>query len=65
MKLACIIGIHKWELRMQKGVNDYFECKDCGARKYRKRYGFSGYSPVDWKWLKASRNPQYTDNMWP
>ena len=65
MKLLCRIGWHKYELRMQMGVYDYFECSHCKARTYRKRLGYSGYSAVDWKWLLDSPNPQFGMNTGP
>ena len=65
MKFLCKMNLHRYELRKQQGVNDYYECKDCGARIYRKRYGFSGYSPIDWDWLKESNNVRYGSNTGP
>lgn len=57
--------IHKWELRLQKGVYDYFECSKCKTRKYKaSRIGWTGFT-IDWDWLIDCPNPQYTDNHGP
>lgn len=65
MRFLCWLGFHNYELRNQMGVNDYFECSYCTARTYRKRLGFSGYSPVDWDWLLDCNNPRFGKNTGP
>lgn len=54
--------IHKWELRIQKGVYDYFECSKCGTRKYKHERTVIEWVDclsINWDWLMDCPNPQY------
>ena len=52
-KFLCKFGIHGYRLVYSTGFTFYFECKDCGARKYRQ--GVGGYQPVDFDWIEGKK----------
>jgi len=46
--------IHRYKFVKYSGVHNYYECKKCKHRIFKRRM-LEGYSPIDYDWLNENK----------